>query len=150
MNLFLADLSDMSEDQIKEHIAANYAGSVSGFACGSPSAEEQDALRASLIDFNILVAYESVGDYGCDSSSWFLIRNRTTGTLFESHGGHCSCYGFEGQWAPEEVTVDHILSDKFYMPVGGYDDAGYDGRQAEVVNWVRQNLKPDPVQTSLL
>lgn len=26
------------------------------------------------------------------------------GKLFEVHGSHCSCYGLEGQWAPEETS----------------------------------------------
>jgi len=121
-HLFLADLAAMTEDEVKEHIADNYAGSVSGFDYGSPSTEEMDSLREKLSGYDILVAYESVGSWGCDSSSWFLIRDKATGKLMESHGGHCSCYGFEGQW--EAVTIEHMLSDKFYLPTGGYDDSG--------------------------
>ena len=26
------------------------------------------------------------------------------GKVYENHGGHCSCYGLEGQWDPEETT----------------------------------------------
>lgn len=38
--LALGDLSGMSEDQIKQHIADNYAGTESGFSYGTPSDEE--------------------------------------------------------------------------------------------------------------
>lgn len=29
--------------------------------------------------------------------------------LYEVNGGHCSCYGLEGQWEPEETTVAALL-----------------------------------------
>jgi hypothetical protein len=28
--------------------------------------------------------------------------------IFEVSGGHCSCYGLEGQWKPEETTLETI------------------------------------------
>jgi len=31
------------------------------------------------------------------------------GKLYEVNGSHCSCYGLEGQWEPEETFVDAIL-----------------------------------------
>lgn len=33
---------------------------------------------------------------------------RKDGKLFEVNGGHCSCYGLEGQWEPEETTIEAI------------------------------------------
>lgn len=30
------------------------------------------------------------------------------GKLFEVNGGHCSCYGLEGQWSPEETTLEAL------------------------------------------
>jgi hypothetical protein len=38
--------------------------------------------------------------------AWVLYRK--DGKLFEVHGSHCSCYGLEGQWEPEETTVESI------------------------------------------
>jgi len=32
------------------------------------------------------------------------------GIIYEVHGGHCSCYGLEGQWVPEERTPLALLS----------------------------------------
>jgi len=29
--------------------------------------------------------------------------------LYEVHASHCSCYGLEGQWEPEETSVDELL-----------------------------------------
>ncbi len=33
---------------------------------------------------------------------------RKDGQLFEVNGGHCSCYGLEGQWKPEETTIEEL------------------------------------------
>jgi hypothetical protein len=120
--LYLGDLSGYSEQEIKEHIAASYAGEVSHFDYGDPSDAEKAALLQELGDFSILLAYESVGSWGCDSSSYFLMRKLATGELFEFSGGHCSCYGFEGQYSPEPVSVEYLKSDRFHMGTGGYDE----------------------------
>lgn len=102
--LFLEDLEGMSEKGIKKHIRSSY---------------ETDSENVN--DFEFLIAYESVGSWGCDSSSWFLMKNKNTGELFENHGSHCSCYGFEGQWSPESTTKEYLQSDHFYFSTGGYD-----------------------------
>jgi hypothetical protein len=34
---------------------------------------------------------------------------RRDGKFYEVHGGHCSCYGLEGQWEPEEITAAALL-----------------------------------------
>lgn len=31
------------------------------------------------------------------------------GKLYEVNGSHCSCYGLEGQWEPEEVVLAEAL-----------------------------------------
>ena len=120
--LYLADLSDMSEEEIKEHIAAEYSGSTVGFDVRYPIPECRSALAAILENFSVIIAYESVGDCGCDSSSWFLVQEKTSGLLYEFSGSHCSCYGFEGQFYLEETTLEYLQSAKFYMNCGGYDD----------------------------
>ena len=32
------------------------------------------------------------------------------GLLFEVNGSHCSCNGLEGQWYPEETTLNALLA----------------------------------------
>lgn len=103
--LALEDLAGDSVDSVREHIVCSF------------QIEENE-----LDGFEVLVAYESVGDYGCDSSNWFLIRK--DGQLYENYGSHCSCMGFEEQWGPEETSVDYLLSDKFNFCTGGYDNDG--------------------------
>lgn len=106
--LALEDLKNMDELQVKKHIANAYYNT--------------DDAPLVLEHLNILVAYESVGSWGCDSSSFFLFRDRTDGELYTVEGGHCSCRGFEDQWRPVRVTYKYLTSDKFYMPIGGYDN----------------------------
>lgn len=115
----LEDLKGMSEIEVKVHIAAEYGGDKSGFDYGSPTRADQEKLIAELEQYEFLLAYESVGSWGCDSSSFFLMRT-PDGKLWENHASHCSCYGFEGQWSPEETTKE-ALERRSYWPLGGYD-----------------------------
>ena len=58
----------------------------------------------SLKDTTLLFCTYSFGSY--DGSAWVLLTK--DGKLYEVNGGHCSCYGLEGQWEPEEVTLEAI------------------------------------------
>ena len=103
--LFLQDLEGFTDAEVRSHIQSSY-----------------DAAPHVLDNFDILIAYESVGSWGCDSSSFFLLRNKSTNELFENHGSHCSCYGFEGQFEPDKTTIEYLTSTKFNFCSGGYDD----------------------------
>lgn len=105
--LFLGDLCNLTEEEVKKLLVCEY----------NVKQEEVD-------NYDILIAYESVGAYGCDSSSFFLLRHKETKVLYENHGSHCSCYGFEGQFTPEETSLDYLKSDNFYFCTGGYDSSG--------------------------
>lgn len=131
--LYLEDLKDFNLKQLKTHIANNYAGTVSGFDYENPSKEEISSLRKTLNDYNILIAYESVGSWGCDSSSFFLLEKKSSGRLFEVHGSHCSCYGFEGQWLIEKTTKKYLKSDKFYFSSGGYDENDKQNKREAII-----------------
>lgn len=50
----------------------------------------------------ILLAWYEYANY---EGSAFVLFERD-GKLYEVNGGHCSCYGLEGQWDPEETNVD--------------------------------------------
>ncbi len=45
--------------------------------------------------------------YGCDGSADVLYRNGDT--YYYVSGGHCSCYGLEGQWSPETYSRETLL-----------------------------------------
>lgn len=104
--LCLEDLKNCTYDDLVSHVMENYI-----------------AKKEDIEKYEFLIAYESVGSWGCDSSSFFLLKDKITGKIFENHGSHCSCYGFEGQWTPEETTVEYLQSDKFYFGCGGYDNS---------------------------
>ena len=55
-------------------------------------------------DIHILFASYS---YYCYSGHAFVLFERD-GKLFEVNGSHCSCYGLEGQWKPEETTIEAL------------------------------------------
>jgi len=123
MLLALEDLKGRTESQILDHIEQAYQ-------------TNREELKNR---FEILIAYESTGSWGCDSSSWFLLREKSTGNLFENHARHCSCYGFEEQWSPEPTTVEYLKSDKFYVCTGGYDSDA-EGNTAAIAEYIRNNL----------
>lgn len=66
---------------------------------------------AELEPYQVLAGALDEGSW--EGSVWFLLRSRETGQLFEVHGGHCSCYGFEDQFKPEPTDLKYLLSDKF-------------------------------------
>lgn len=37
-----------------------------------------------------------------------LVLYKDGGKLWLVNGGHCSCYGLEGQWSPEETTAEVV------------------------------------------
>lgn len=52
----------------------------------------------------ILLAYYLYEDYSGEAFVLF----RKDGVLYEVNGSHCSCYGLEGQWDPEETSVNAL------------------------------------------
>jgi hypothetical protein len=53
-------------------------------------------------DVEILLA-----SYGTPSyEGYAFVLFRRDGKLWEVNGSHCSCYGLEGQWSPEETSVE--------------------------------------------
>jgi hypothetical protein len=110
--LYLEDLKDLTEAQIKKHLVSEY------------NADEKEVNK-----YKILLAYESVGSWGCDSSSFFLLQEKKTKKLFEVHGSHCSCYGFEDQFTPELSDVKYLKSEHFGVSLGGYDNSPADNER---------------------
>ncbi|MNP96417.1 hypothetical protein D3C85_90000 [compost metagenome] len=59
---------------------------------------------ADLVGVEILLASYVYEDY--DGSAFVLFRR--DGKLWEVNGSHCSCYGLEECWEPEEATLDSL------------------------------------------
>lgn len=71
-------------------------------------ADMQKALSAPEFQgIKVLIADYEQGGYEGDA---FVLFERD-GKLWEVNAGHCSCHGLEGQWDPEEVTMQN-LSDR--------------------------------------
>lgn len=68
------------------------------------SKDDDAQVSIDLDDCNILFAWYGHGSY---DGSAFVLFNRGT-QLYEVNGGHCSCYGLEGQWDPEETSVEAL------------------------------------------
>lgn len=123
--LALEDLNKMSSEEIKDHLINNYAGQVSGFNYDSIKESDKKEAYELLKDKEVLVAYESVGSCGCDSSSFFVFKDKE-GIFYELHGGHCSCYGFEGQLKDIEITTIEAIKNRaklgYLFYCGGYDE----------------------------
>jgi len=116
--LALADLKDSTEKEVKQHLATEYKEEDDSYGTERNTEYPEHKIKEWLSDADILIAYESVGSWGCDSSSFFLLRKDSK--LYEINGSHCSCYGFENQFNPQETTKEALLQRSFYM--GGYDD----------------------------
>lgn len=116
--LALADLENYSEAEVKAHLVDNFTPSVMSYA----NDEEVNEYRALLDEHDVLIAYESVGSWGCDSSAFFLLQNRASEKYYSIYGSHCSCHGFEGQGELEETELAYLQSDQFWLSTGGYDD----------------------------
>jgi hypothetical protein len=61
--------------------------------------------EADRVGVTILFASYTYEDYSGDA---FVLFEKD-GKYFEVHGGHCSCYGLEDQWSPEEIELDVLL-----------------------------------------
>ena len=70
-------------------------------------------------NINILLAQYDYANY----EGYAFVLFERDGILYEVNGSHCSCYGLEGQWEPEETSVEAL---RHRMNNGnlGY---GYDG-----------------------
>lgn len=46
--------------------------------------------------------------YECEYEGQALVVFRRNDCLYEVNGSHCSCYGLEDQWEPEETSVQAL------------------------------------------
>jgi hypothetical protein len=68
-------------------------------------------------NINVLFAAYGTDNYSGDAFVLF----EQDGKLYEVNGSHCSCYGLEGQWEPEETRLD-ALEFRFTKGEMGMDD----------------------------
>ena len=68
---------------------------------------------------NINILFASYGCANYSGDAWVLFEE--SGILYEVNGGHCSCYGLEGQWSPDEVSLLE-LENRLLNGLFGEDD----------------------------
>lgn len=86
--------------------------------------------RGNCAGYHVLMVWHDSETWS--ESAWMLIRRQYDNSLFEVHGSHCSCHGFEDQWEPESTNIQYLLSDQF--TVSGADDK----QQLDIVNALRK------------
>lgn len=57
------------------------------------------------------ILFANYGSWSYDGDAFVLFER--DGKLYEVTGGHCSCYGLEGQWSPEETNWEALKIRKF-------------------------------------
>lgn len=71
---------------------------------------DPDQIRSDLEGAEVLFAF-----YGHESyDGQALVVFRRGGELFMVEGGHCSCHGLEGQWAPSRVVPKVLATTSRY------------------------------------
>ena len=91
-NLFLGEYVGSTYEDVVEDITYNY-----------------EVERQTVDEYQIVIAI--LNDHGYEEDSYFLMVK--SGKLYENFAGHCSCMGFEGQFQPEETTVDYLMSKQY-------------------------------------
>jgi len=91
MTVYIGDF-ESKEDIIKEFF-------------DDPAWQSMHVYNGELDDIEILFASYT---YECYEGDAFVLF-RKDGKLFEVNAGHCSCYGLEGQWDPEETTKEALM-----------------------------------------
>ena len=80
----------------------------------------ENPLTDELDRVNILLASYGTPDY----EGYAFVLFERDGALYEVNASHCSCFGLEGQWEPEETSVEAVmyLLEKGTLGKGGYDE----------------------------
>ena len=83
-----------------------------GFAVGTGHRYDGDFKKDPAFPKVREIIIADLDEGGYEGSAFVLYRR--DGKLFEVHGGHCSCHGFEGQWDPEETTWDALAMRRYF------------------------------------
>lgn len=61
---------------------------------------------------NLIPIFGTYNSYGYEEDCAFLLIDSVTGKFYEISGSHCSCYGFENQFTPEECPLEYLSKGK--------------------------------------
>ena len=95
--------------------------------------------NGELEGVNVLLA--SYGTPSYEGSAFVLFERG--GKLFEVGGSHCSCYGLEGQWEPEETTIESLRHrlDQGNLGNEQYDENPFATELRGVLDLMTSNVK---------
>lgn len=112
----IGDLISFSEEEVRKTLILEFANhSKENNSWNDPPIVHSSEIEAQLKDLNILIALISTGDFGCNSSAFFLFNNRKENQLYTIESEHCSCFGFQGQWDLVETCVETLKAKKSYF-----------------------------------
>jgi hypothetical protein len=95
-------------------------------------------------DMDLVMAYYSYEDY--QGSAMVVYRDKRDGKVYANYGSHCSCYGLEDQWSPEEVSLKELLSRPSYIYVWSWGmdwEEGQDPLNNEIRKALRDEFLPE-------
>lgn len=102
-----------------------------------PGYSAAEKYAGELDDANVLLA-----SYGTPSyEGYAFVLFERAGKLYEVNASHCSCYGLEGQWEPEETTIDELRHRLEHGKLGAseYDENPFATELREVLNSLPAN-----------
>lgn len=69
--------------------------------------EDREGVKKETLKHDgVNILFASYGDDNYSGEAWVLFEKE--GKLYEINGSHCSCYGLEDQWQPEEVNLEEL------------------------------------------
>lgn len=85
--IFVVDGASLTEKEARDEVLRSY-----------------EIPEEALDGCKLLYVYYSYENYSGYSDVIF----EKDGELFHVSGGHCSCYGLEGQWKPDPTSIDAL------------------------------------------
>jgi hypothetical protein len=112
MNRYYAGLAENTEDGAKAFIASQFCDKYN-----ESTLQSELQLEEVLAGYDVLIGV--LEGWGYEECAYFVLRDISTGQLYDLKASHCSCYGFEGQWSNMmETSIGAILMRERFV----YDD----------------------------
>lgn len=94
--------------------------------------EKRNEMKTALEKWeSVNILFASYNNESYSGDAFVLIEKN--GKLYEVNGSHCSCYGLEGQWEPEETNLEalkhRLIEGK--MGVDSYSENNYSNELKE-------------------
>lgn len=102
-----------------ESIVEDYSDYNYGEDRNTKTYTDREKIENDLRGATIHLAWYGYGDYSGDS---FVLYEKDW-KLYEVNGGHCSCSGLEGQWKPEETSIEALRMRKISGDYKGATEA---------------------------